>query len=224
MAVCSVSGHHSSCQEQVANSSLGSWLQHVDDGCSSPEAVELLKLGLGGEIDLKMMQSVKTASGLYRALFQNKKELDEEKVLQLFTSVMRKDSMGRNLIQKMPLYKISCPKPLEDDEMSYDFRLRHALIQICTKIKGTNAEDNLRVQLSLHIPDPCKKKFVSLAQVFIEMTSGPNPLLSANNIRESCLVTVLQHQGKIVLPYINDFLKSMGESPVESTPVEAGEI
>lgn len=216
---------HSSFQEQISNTLLDStWLRHVNDRFSSPEALELLKLGLGSEIDSKVLQQAKCASSLYQALLQNKKELSEEKVLQMFISVIRKDSMGRNLVQKMSLYKIPCPKPLMHDEMSCKFRLHHLLLEICTKVKGTNDESNLRVQLSQHLPNPGKRNIVSLAQVFIEMTNGPNPLLSPTNIRESCLVRVLQDQGKSILPYVNDFLRSMGEFPVETTPAEAGEI
>ena len=213
-------------ERQVSNYLLDSaWLRHVDDGFSSPEAVDLLKLGLGSEIDSKVLQQVRSASGLYQALFQNNKELNEEKVLQMFISVMNKDSMGRNLVQKMSLYNIPCPKSLKNDEMSDKFRLNHLLLQICTKVKGTNNENHLIVQLSLHLPNPAgKRNFASLAQIFIEMTSGPNPLLSPSNIRESCLVRVLQDQGKSILPYINDFLRSIGESPVQTTPAEAGEI
>ena len=230
---CSVTDRqaHGGLQEQVNTNSLldSAWLRHVDDGFSSPEAVDLLKLGLGSEIDSIVLQQIRSASGLYQALLQSSRGLDEVKVLQMFISVMRMDSMGRNLVQNMSLYKIPGPKPLKDDEMSDKFRLNHHLLQICTKVKGTSNEDQLIAQLSLHLPNRGKRNFVSLAQIFIEMTSGSNPLLSPSNIRESCLVRILQDlgNGAHVLPYINDFLKSMGESSVETaagTPTEAGEI
>ena len=119
---CSVTDRqaHGGLQEQVNTNSLldSAWLRHVDDGFSSPEAVDLLKLGLGSEIDSIVLQQIRSASGLYQALLQSSRGLDEVKVLQMFISVMRMDSMGRNLVQNMSLYKIPGPKPLKDDEMS----------------------------------------------------------------------------------------------------------
>lgn len=168
----------SGCRERIPNPSLGSWLQVVDEKWTSnlisAERVELLLLGLGSEIDsLTMLQQVKTASEVYRALLQHRKELDEEKVLQIFTSVIRSDMMGENLIQHLSRYEISCPKRLEKDEMSDDFKLHHLLLQICIKVKGKNIEEFLVLNLSRNVPT--HGQFPSLAQIFIKMTSGPNP-------------------------------------------------
>ena len=211
----------SGCIKRMPNSLHCSWLQHVDDRCS-PEEVELLELGLGGEIDSTMLPQVKTASGLYHALLQHKKELEDEKVLQMFTSVMRNDLRWENLVQHLSRYELACPKPLEKDEMSDDFRLRLLLLQICIKVKGTKVEDFLGSNLSRHIPTrTCTPgQFTSLAQVFIKMTSGPSPHLHWSNIRDNYLVQLLQNQARTnILRLVDEFLKNMGESPLEITPV-----
>lgn len=208
-------------RKRIPNPSLGSWLQHVDEKWSSNsvERLELLILGLGSEIDsLKTLQQVKTASEIYRALLQRKKELDEEKVLQMFTSVMRNDLMGENLVQQLSRYEISCPKPLEKDEMSDDFKLHHLLLQICINVKGTNIEEFLILSLSRNIRS--HGKFTSLAQIFMKMTGGPNPHLNWSNIKDNYLVQLLQNQGASVIRLVDKFLRSMGESPPDIVPLQ----
>ena len=209
---------------------IGSWLQHVDEKWSasnSVERLELLVLGLGSEIDsLKTLQQVSTASGIYLALLQDKKELNEEQVLQMFTSVMRSDLMGENLVQCLSRHEISCPKPLEKDKMSDEFKLHNLLLQICINVKGTSAEEFLMLNLSRNV---CSHdgQFPSLARIFMKMTSGPNPQLRWSDIRNNCLIQILQNQGASnIIRLMNKSLRSMGESPLDIAPskLEQGEF
>lgn len=205
-------------------SPLRMWLKVVDNHLT-PEGLEFVKLCVYSEIILYgVYRSLRTPSMLFDHLFHKCYGSDETKTLQIFAYSLKhvgRDLHGVYLVEdRMSKCGLASPPPLEEDELSKEFKFCLCLVKIGTKSRGMEIELNLKK----HFSRPCfldmhHGNLLHLPHLFVKLVQKKIVLWNETHLLQKAFE---KYGAKQCLKYLNEYHKKVGLPPITSVDGDEG--